>query len=483
MINGHHDLLAIHTPSLNALLARRAMGRPDDAALRDPMAAAAPYDRAVLKNMQANGHYQLQVVDGVALIGVEGVLQKGFSTEQIYYGGTGMEVVQEQIAQATADPQVKGIVLLIDSPGGTVAGTADLGAAVAAAAAAKPTAAVIQDLGASAAYWIASQTSRIFVNETGLVGSIGTYTTFYDFSRMLDSIGIKAHLITTGKHKGVGAMGVAPTDEQLAEVQRRVHSLNSVFLAAVGRGRKMDEEKVKAVATGQVWVGKEAIELGLADAIGGQAEAMAWIVGAGGAGDREKGEQGSRGAGERGNQLRAAGDAVNTILQEDAMSTPTNQGATPVAPPQAGGQPATMKELKAAFPDMDATWREDVQEKGMTMDQARQHHTDTLRARLQSREEEIQKLKADQPKPAAPGGKGVDPVGQAEETDEAAAGDTATEQFFAGCDELVAKGMSRDKAVRQMMVKHPKLHQRMLAETTAKTKPADSSANIGRGAA
>src|SRR6185436_13049667 len=139
---------------------------------------------------------------------------------------------------AAADPSIKTILLLIDSPGGTIAGTAELADSVAAANKIKPVIAHADDQMASAAYWIASQCRMITSNRTALVGSIGTYVEVYDTSKMYENAGVKVHMISTGPHKGALVDGTPVTDDQLAEVQKLVDSLNRHFLAAVSAGRK-----------------------------------------------------------------------------------------------------------------------------------------------------------------------------------------------------------------------------------------------------
>jgi signal peptide peptidase SppA len=204
-----------------------------------------------------------EVHDGIAVIQIAGQMTKGGSS----YGGASTINLRRDIRQAAADDAVDGILLHIDSPGGTVAGTADLAKAVRMARKAKPVRAHIDDLGASAAYWIASQTEHITANETALVGSIGTVAVVGDSSQMADKAGIKVHVISTGKHKGAFAPGSEVTEEQLAELQTEVNDLNEHFLAAVSKGRQMERTKLEAIADGRVFIASKAKAKGLIDAV------------------------------------------------------------------------------------------------------------------------------------------------------------------------------------------------------------------------
>ena len=125
---------------------------------------------------------------GVAVIAISGILEK----RQTHH-------VRSLLRNATEDERVVGILLVIDSPGGTVAGTADLAASIRSAAKVKPVHAFVEDLAASAAYWAASQAGKVFANtNTAMVGSIGTYAVLIDSSEMANKAGIKVHVIRAG---------------------------------------------------------------------------------------------------------------------------------------------------------------------------------------------------------------------------------------------------------------------------------------------
>lgn len=200
----------------------------------------------------------------VAVVHLCGPLMKQVSS---LAPGCSTIAARRAIREAARSESIGSIALVIDSPGGTVAGTQALADEVAKAAAQKPVYAYIEDLGASAAYWVASRATKIYANETALVGSIGTFAVLYDSSRRAENMGVEVHVIRAGDHKGAGTPGAPVTDAHLAEARRVVESLNEHFLAAVAAGRGMSDEQVRALADGRVHVGAEAMELGLVDAI------------------------------------------------------------------------------------------------------------------------------------------------------------------------------------------------------------------------
>lgn len=200
----------------------------------------------------------------IAMIPIAGLLMKSASS----LGGTSTVEARRQIRAAVADNSISSIALMIDSPGGSVSGTSDLADEVKAANASKPVYAFIEDLGASAAYWIASQASRIVANsDTAQVGSIGTLLVLYDQSEQAKKEGVRTIVIGTGPIKGAGTPGAAITPEQETYFREMVEAMQVSFDAAVRTGRKLSLQQLATVKTGGVFSAREALRLGLVDAI------------------------------------------------------------------------------------------------------------------------------------------------------------------------------------------------------------------------
>lgn len=201
----------------------------------------------------------------IGIVSMEGILTKYGSS--LSTAGSMIRTRKELRAMAS-DESIDAIVLRIDTPGGTVAGTADVAREVARARAKKPVWAYVEDLCASAGYWIGSQADRIVANQpTAYVGSIGTYYATYDLSGAAAQQGIKAILIKSGEFKGAGLEGTEITPEQIAEWQSLVDKLQIQFNAGVSTGRKMAIEAVEKLADGRVHLAADAQALGLIDAI------------------------------------------------------------------------------------------------------------------------------------------------------------------------------------------------------------------------
>lgn len=201
---------------------------------------------------------------GVASIPLIGPMMKGWSK----YGGVDTVRTRQALRRAEKDTDVKAVLLHIDSPGGTVAGTGELARDVRNLNTMKPVHAHIEDTGASAAYWVASQARRITATPTSEIGSIGTVAVVDDTSEAAGTEGVKVHVISTGPYKGAFADGAPVSQDDLDYLKGLVDGLNKHFLNGVSLGRGMAIGKVRDSADGRVFLAAEAQERGLIDAVG-----------------------------------------------------------------------------------------------------------------------------------------------------------------------------------------------------------------------
>lgn len=265
---------------------------------------------------------RMTVAGGVARIPISGVLLKRVPSWLRWFGvdATSYSDIQDDVQAALADEGVKEIVLAVDSPGGQVAGVHEAGEAILAARGkGKRITAEVQDLCASAAYWLASQAHSITAGPNAQVGSIGVYSVYVDSSEAAKEEGFKVHVISSGPHKGAGVPGAPITAEQLAGFQKVIDGMAANFKDAVARGRsKYSRKDVDGWATGQVWLAAEAASMGLIDGVGNHRNA---------------------GAAEG---RPAATDTKQETKEEIMAADPNVAGAE--------RKPATAAELMAAFP-------------------------------------------------------------------------------------------------------------------------------------
>jgi signal peptide peptidase SppA len=209
---------------------------------------------------------------GIAQIRIAGTMTK-YGSSMSSAGST--IVARRKINKAASDPEVKGILLEIESPGGTSAGTQELADAVHKAAQIKAVYGSIEDIGASAAYYVASQATRVFANEPAVVGSIGTFLVVQDSSGESAQSGVTVHVIKAGEFKGLGVPGTPVTESQLAYLQELINAQNELFVQSVMRGRRRADGEVRSWADGRVFMAKDALAMGLIDGIATAEQVMA----------------------------------------------------------------------------------------------------------------------------------------------------------------------------------------------------------------
>jgi signal peptide peptidase SppA len=213
--------------------------------------------------------------DGLAVIEVSGPMTKYETSFSSLFGGTSTLKTRRAVRAAVRNPEVLGIMVRFDSPGGSVAGTSDLADDIAAANKRKPTYAFAEDLMASAALWAGTQGGKLFANKGAEVGSIGAYGRVYDVSGVYAQKSVKVHVISSAPPlKGAGVEGAEITPAQLAEWEREVKDQADIFVSALAEGRGMTKEEAQQLHTGQVWTASKAKELGLIDDVVSFDEAM-----------------------------------------------------------------------------------------------------------------------------------------------------------------------------------------------------------------
>ena len=204
---------------------------------------------------------------GIAVIPVHGTLVKRTAGLDAASGLTSYTEIAAMLDSALADPQVAGILLDIDSPGGEASGSFELARRVREASAVKPVWAVANDAAYSAAYAIGSAANRLIVSETGGVGSIGVIALHIDQSVKDANEGYRYTAVTAGTHKNDFSPHQPLTDEAKAELQAEVDRLYGLFVEHVASMRTLATDDVRSTEAG-LYFGANAIAAGLADAVG-----------------------------------------------------------------------------------------------------------------------------------------------------------------------------------------------------------------------
>ena len=217
------------------------------------------------------------VFDGnVALIPIKGSISTTGSTDVWSSSGVKSEKIVEWIKEAEEKDAIKAIMLNIDSGGGTPVGTVEIADAVKSAK--KPTVAVIHEIGASGAYWVASAADTIFANRLSTVGSIGVRASYLEFAGLMQDYNVTYQRLVAGKYKDIKSPFKEMTPEEQILVQGKLDRLHNIFIHEVAANRGLDVEHVRELATGYVFLGTEAKEKGLVDFLGTTEDAKDFLA-------------------------------------------------------------------------------------------------------------------------------------------------------------------------------------------------------------
>lgn len=260
--------LAFHAPAFTPWLAKQG--------ILAQRVASMPADKNAFEYLAdyVNQRQPYEVRDGLAYIHINDVLSTDTTAIDRALGMTDYAQVIAELQQAAEDPAVTAIRLNVNSPGGSAIGAPDAADAVLAARQQKPVVSHISSLGASAAIYVIGASSAIVTPRSSIVGSIGTISTFLDFSQLMSRIGITPHIFTAEASdlKAAANPYRPPTLDQANFLQSRVDTLNADFL------KWMQTHRPNADASsmrGQWFTGSEALQNGLVDQLGTAADADA----------------------------------------------------------------------------------------------------------------------------------------------------------------------------------------------------------------
>lgn len=204
----------------------------------------------------------------VAVLPLTGVLQNRAGAMEESSGVVGMDKIGRVFSALVNDPEIKAIVLDIDSPGGTVAGTMEFAQAIFEARSDKPVAAVANHMAASAAFWLMSAASEAYVSPSGMVGSVGVLRMHQDVSKMAENEGVKTTYIHSGKHKVEGNPFEPLSEESLAYLQAECDKMYSAFVGDLARNRRVSRAHIEAsFGQGRMLQARDAVAAGMVDGV------------------------------------------------------------------------------------------------------------------------------------------------------------------------------------------------------------------------
>ncbi|MDE3232481.1 MAG: S49 family peptidase [Pseudomonadota bacterium] len=197
-----------------------------------------------------------------ALVNIKGEIADGSDASA--------ENVVAAMRAALEDTGSQGLILLINSPGGSPVQAGIINDEIVRLKALhkKPIYAVVEESCASAAYYIAAATDKIYVDKASIVGSIGVLMDGFGFTGLMDKLGVERRLMTAGENKGFLDPFSPQTDAQRKHAQTMLNHIHGQFIAVVKKGRGDRLKETPDMFSGLFWTGQQAVELGLADELG-----------------------------------------------------------------------------------------------------------------------------------------------------------------------------------------------------------------------
>ncbi|SKA12162.1 signal peptide peptidase SppA [Selenihalanaerobacter shriftii] len=207
--------------------------------------------------------------EGIAVINISGPITSGSSGGVLGRVGVGSRSVMKQINQAKDDKKVKAILLRVNSPGGSSAASDEIYRELKKfKATEKPIVVSMGDVAASGGYYISAPADQIYADPSTITGSIGVIMQFNNLQELYNKIGVKPVTFTSGPHKDMGSPSRELTSKEEKILQNMIDSVYQEFVDAVVEGRGLSEDKVRKLADGRIYTGRQAKKLGLVDKLG-----------------------------------------------------------------------------------------------------------------------------------------------------------------------------------------------------------------------
>ncbi|MBF0476286.1 MAG: signal peptide peptidase SppA, partial [Deltaproteobacteria bacterium] len=207
------------------------------------------------------GNAGISLSDKIAVVVIKGVMLESRKTI-------------EDIEKYRKDRTVKAIIIRIDSPGGAVGPAQEIYEAIKSAKASKKIIASLSNVAASGGYYVAAPTDKIIANPATLTRSIGVIMDFANVEELLKKVGLDFITLKAGKFKDIGSVSRHMTSEEKDLLQSVLDDVHGQFIRAVAEGRKMPQDKIRAIADGRIFTGEQAKKMGLVDQLGGLADAV-----------------------------------------------------------------------------------------------------------------------------------------------------------------------------------------------------------------
>lgn len=265
----------------------------------------------------------LDIQDGVGIIDIKGSLVAGEAGFMSYFGVTGYDDIRDALVEAVENPQVNAILLNIDSGGGDVSGCDECNQLLQRVGKIKPIVSYTGNMEASAALWLGSAAKYSFVSRTASTGSLGVMFIHKEYSQALSDAGIKVTIIRAGDQKALNNPYEPLSEKAKANLQAQANLLYDIFLGTVAKSRGVTSAVADTnFGQGRMFLGQQAVDVGLMDAVGTLEDAFAKA--------KALGDKAASNSTFGGNQATFVGqDGTKAVAKSDKVSIDTVSSANP----------------------------------------------------------------------------------------------------------------------------------------------------------
>lgn len=211
----------------------------------------------------------------VAMIPIHGEISGSDDSSSFLETTTSSQDTVELIEKADKNPNIKAIILEINSPGGSAVASEEIADAVKKTN--KTAVAWIREVGASGAYWVASSADYVVANRASITGSIGVIASYLEFPGLLERYNITYEQLISGKYKDIGSPFKKMTPDERVIFQQSLDEIKDYFAGEVAKNRNLNKKDIDKIANGLFYLGSQAKELGLVDELGGKDEVIKYI--------------------------------------------------------------------------------------------------------------------------------------------------------------------------------------------------------------
>lgn len=201
----------------------------------------------------------------IAVVYADGEIVDGEGT----VNNIGGERFAKELRKIRQDPNIKAVVLRVNSPGGSATASEIIGREIHLISQQKPIVVSMGNVAASGGYWISAGASHIFAEPSTITGSIGVFGLLFNIQKIANDNGVSWDVIKTAKLADINTSTRPKTEQELAIYKRSVGQVYNLFIEKVSQSRNLSPEKVREIAQGRVWSGQDAKKIGLVDELGG----------------------------------------------------------------------------------------------------------------------------------------------------------------------------------------------------------------------